>query len=103
MTEAPFPDHAAALKYAEANGLELVWAGTTAFETRQRTLPPEEFKIRPVLTRKGVTNVGLFSKAITRAEYLADQPRRDKLAERRMAIRAKKEAKLNRENQKPRP
>ena len=68
-----------------------------------RTLPPEEFKIRPVLTRKGVTNVGLFSKAITRAEYLADQPRRDKLAERRMAIRAKKEAILNRENQKPRP
>jgi len=71
-----------------------------AFEKRQRTLPPEEFKIREVLTRKGVTRVGLFSKAITRAEYLADKPRRDRLAAVRMALRARKERlKLKRKTQ----
>jgi hypothetical protein len=90
MTKAPFQHHAAALEYADANGLHLVWEGTQAFEKRQRTLPPDQFEIRAVLTRKGITNAGLFSKQITRAEFLADKPRRDRMAARRMALRAKK-------------
>jgi hypothetical protein len=65
MGETPFPNHAAALEYAELNGLNLVWAGTTAFEKRQRALSSDQFQVRPVHTRKGITMAGLFSKEIT--------------------------------------
>ena len=76
----PFKDHAEVHEYAEANGLDYAWEGTKAFERRRQALSPEQFVICAVLTRKGVTNVGLFSKEIARAEWLADQPRRDRLA-----------------------
>ena len=89
MTKAPFQDHIAANDYAEANGLDLVWEGTAAFKKRRRTLQPDQFEIRAVLTSKGVTNAGLFSKAIARAEWLADQPRRDRLAAKRLAKRSR--------------
>jgi hypothetical protein len=89
MTPAPFQDHIDAHDYAEANGLDLVWEGTKAFEKWQRKVAPSDFEIRAVLTRKGVTNVGLFSKEIARAEWLADQPRRDRLAAKRLAKRSR--------------
>jgi hypothetical protein len=89
MTQAPFQDHIAARDYAEANGLDLVWEGTRAFEKRRRTLQPDQFEIRAVLTSKGVTNAGLFSKEIARAEWQSDQPRRDRVAAKRLAKRSR--------------
>jgi hypothetical protein len=87
MDEAPFPNHAAALKYAELNGLELVWAGTTAFEKRQRALSPDQFQVRPVRTRKGITMAGLFSKEITDPEKARLDTSRKWLEERKSARR----------------
>jgi hypothetical protein len=62
MTKASFEHHVAALQYADANDLELVWEGTAAFEKRRRTLRADQFEVRTVHTRKGITNVGLFLK-----------------------------------------
>jgi hypothetical protein len=42
------------------------------FEKRRRTLPPDQFNTRRVRTKRGITMVGLFSAAITRAEREAD-------------------------------
>ena len=61
MTKPPFEDHLAAYTFAEANGLVLAWEGSRAFKKWQAKLAPSEFEIRAVLTRKGITNVGLFS------------------------------------------
>jgi hypothetical protein len=59
-------------EFAERNGLDYAWAGTALFEKRRRTLPPDQFNTRPVRTKRGITMVGLFSAAITRAEREAD-------------------------------
>ena len=64
----PFRDHVEVHEYAERNGLDYAWAGTALFEKRKRTLPPDQFQMREVRTRKGRTTVGLFSKAIARAD-----------------------------------
>jgi hypothetical protein len=81
----PFKDHVEVHEYAERNGLDYAWAGTALFERRRRTLPADQFEVRPVRTRKGITMVGLFSKAIARAEREADAPNRERLAKARMA------------------
>jgi hypothetical protein len=85
-----FSDHVAVDNYAEANGLECAWEGTPPFKKRRRTLSPEQFEIREVRTRKGMSKVLLFSKEILLAEWLADKPRRDRLAAKRARLRAKK-------------
>jgi hypothetical protein len=88
-TKEPFEHHCAALDYAEANDLILVWEGTAAFEKRRRHVPPDQFEVRPCITRKGITNCGLFPKAIEIAEWEADAARRDKLAAKRARRMAK--------------
>jgi len=86
----PFKDHVAVHEYAQAHGLEYVWEYTPAFEKRKAGLAPEQFEIREVRTRKGITKVLLFSMEIIRAEWLADKPRRDRLAGKRKRLRARK-------------
>ena len=77
-------EHAAAVHdYAERNGLAYVWEGTPAFAKRKRTLSPEQYSIIAVHTRFGVRRVLMFSKDVLTAEWLADKPRRDRLAEKR--------------------
>lgn len=73
MSTEPFPDHAAALEYAERNGLDLVWAGTTAFKTRQATLPAGAFEVRTYRSRKGLKTCGLFSKQFRHVEFMVDR------------------------------
>ncbi len=90
MDREPFTDHAAVHDYAKRNGLEIAWAYSPAFEKRRRTLSPDQFEIRDVHTRKGITKVLLFSQEIIKAEWLADKPRRDRLAAKRKRLRAKK-------------
>ena len=85
----PFRDHVEVHEYAERNGLDYAWAGTALFEKRKRTLPPDQFQVREVRTRKGRTTVGLFSKAIARAEWEADVPNRERLAKVRLARMAR--------------
>ena len=82
MDQSPFKDHAEVHEYARANGLEYVWQGTISFEKRQQTLSPDQFQVWPVTSaREGVVMVGLFSKAITEAEWEAGRPNRERLAE----------------------
>jgi hypothetical protein len=71
---AEFKDHIEMQEYAERSGLDYTWAGTKLFAKRERTLPPDQFEVRPVRTKRGITMVGLFSAAITRAEREADAP-----------------------------
>lgn len=71
MEAEPFPHQKAVHDYAERHGLDYVWEGTLAFGKRQRKLPPDEFQIVAVHTRKGITKVLLFSKQISMAETLA--------------------------------
>ena len=83
----PFEDAEAAYDFAQAHDLNLVWERTRAFEKRSRTLPPDQFQRRGVLTGRGVTVCGFFSKQITRAEKDADQARRDRILAERKARR----------------
>jgi len=83
--QAEFEDHIEMQEYAERNGLDFAWAGTALFEKRRRTLPPDQFKVQPVWTKRGTTMVGLFSAAITRAEREADRPYREAIAAKRLA------------------
>jgi hypothetical protein len=69
---AEFKDHIEMQEYAERSGLDYTWAGTNLFAKRARTLPPDQFEVRPVRTKRGITMVGLFSAAITRAERETD-------------------------------
>jgi hypothetical protein len=62
---AEFKDHIEMQEYAERSGLDYTWAGTNLFAKRKRTLPPDQFEVRPVRTKRGITMVGLFSAAIT--------------------------------------
>jgi hypothetical protein len=55
------------------------------FAKRERTLPPDQFEVRPVQTKRGITMVGLFSAAITRVEREADAPYREAIAAKRLA------------------
>ncbi len=91
MTKEPFEHHAAALDYAEAHNLVLVWEGTAAFEKRRRNVPPDQFEVRPCVTRKGITNCGLYPKAIEKAEWQAkfEAERRSGLYAKRAARRAR--------------
>jgi hypothetical protein len=90
MSTEPFSDPAALHRYAKAHGLEYAWAYSPAFNKRLRTLSTEQFEIREVRTRRGMTKVLLFSTQIVLAEWLADKPRRDRLVEKRKRLRAKK-------------
>jgi hypothetical protein len=65
-----FEHHAAVYDYAERNGLTYVWEGTAAFEKRKRLLSPKQCQILAVHTRRGVTQVLLFSKDILESETL---------------------------------
>jgi len=87
--QAEFADHVEVHEYARAHGLEYAWEGTAQFAKRKRQLAPEQYELRPVRTKRGVTTVMLFSQAITRAEWEADAPRRDALAAKRAARRAR--------------
>jgi hypothetical protein len=90
MIREPFKDNIELYDYAKRNGLEIAWAYSLAFEKRRRMLSPDQFEIRDVHTHKGITKVLLFSQEIIKAEWLADQPRRDRLAAKRKRLRAKK-------------
>jgi hypothetical protein len=65
-----FEHHAVVYDYAERNGLTYVWEGTAAFEKRKRLLSPKQYQILAVHTRRGVTQVLLFSKDILESETL---------------------------------
>ena len=82
---AEFKDHIEMQEYAERSGLDYTWAGTNLFAKRERTLPPDQFEVRPVRTKRGITMVGLFSAAITRAEREAHAPYREAMAAKRRA------------------
>ena len=82
---AEFKDHIEMQEYAERSGLDYTWAGTKLFAKRERTLPSDQFEVRPVQTKRGITMVGLFSAAITRAEREADAPYREAMAAKRLA------------------
>ena len=85
MNEAEFANHIEMQEYAERNGLDYTWSGTALFAKRKRTLPADQFDVRAVRTRRGITMVGLFSAAITRAEREADAPYREAMAAKRLA------------------
>jgi hypothetical protein len=89
--EAEFANHIEMQEFSELNGLDYAWAGTALFEKRRRTLPPDQFNMRPVRTKRGITMVGLFSAAITRAEREADAPYREAMAAKRLAKKARAE------------
>jgi hypothetical protein len=40
---------------AERNGLDYTWSGTALFAKRRRTLPPDQFEVRTVRTKRGIT------------------------------------------------
>jgi hypothetical protein len=82
---AEFKDHIEMQEHADRNGLDYAWQNTAFFEKRRRTLPPDQFHVRPVRTKRGTTMVGLFSAAITRAEREADGPYRKAMAAKRLA------------------
>jgi hypothetical protein len=84
----PFEDHVAMHEYAVAHDMAYAWEGTAEFEKRSRGLRPEQYQVLPVATRRGITNVLLFSKDVVRAEVEADRPRQDALAAKRMRWRA---------------
>src|SRR5262249_48591055 len=86
--EGEVANHIEMQEFAELNGLDYAWAGTALFEKRRRTLPPDQFNMRPVRTKRGTTMVGLFSAAITRAERQADAPYREAMAAKRLAKKA---------------
>jgi hypothetical protein len=51
--EAEFANHIEMQEYAERNGLDYAWSGTALFAKRKRTLPPDQFEVRAVRTRRG--------------------------------------------------
>ena len=81
----PFENYIAVQEYAKAHDLDLAWAGTALYDKRKRLLTADQFEIRQVKARKGLTKVILFSKSITQAEWEADAPHRDRLAAKRQA------------------
>ena len=83
--QAEFKDDAPMYEYAERNGLDYTWAGTKLFAKRQRTLPADQFEVRPVRTKRGITMVGLFPAAITRIEREANAPYREAMTAKRLA------------------
>lgn len=93
---AEFKDHIEMQEYAERSGLDYTWAGTNLFAKRKRTLPPDQFEVRPVRTKRGITMVGLFSAAITRAEREADAPYREAIAAKRLARMTRVEPRMAR-------
>jgi hypothetical protein len=93
---AEFKSHIEMQEYAEHSGLDYTWAGTNLFAKRARTLPPDQFEVRPVRTKRGITMVGLFSAAITRAEREADAPYREAMAAKRQARLSRAERRLAR-------
>ena len=96
MQPETFEHHAAVHDYAERNGLAYLWEGTAAFEKRRRTLAPEQYQVLAVHTRKGITHVIMFSKDILEAEWKADAPRHDIVADKRARAWAKREARIKR-------
>ena len=87
-----FEHHAAVYDYAERNGLTYVWEGTAAFEKRKRLLSPKQYQILAVHTRRGVTQVLLFSKDILESET----SRHGAVADKRAQAWAKREARMKR-------
>jgi hypothetical protein len=79
-----------------ATASRTLWEGTAAFENRRRTLAPEQYQILAAHTPKGMTRVILFPKDILKAEWKADAPRRDALADKRARGWAKREARMKR-------
>jgi hypothetical protein len=57
------------LKRWKRNGLDYTWSGTALYAKRKRTLPADQFEMRAVRTRRGITMVGFFSASITRARH----------------------------------
>jgi hypothetical protein len=64
MTSETFRNQAALRDYAKSRGLEYAWEGTTAFSKRLAVLPPGQYEIVEVQTRRGVTRALLFTTAI---------------------------------------
>ena len=95
-TTEPFEGSFAMYEYANARDLDYAWQNTALFEKRRRTLPSDQFEVRPVRTKRGVTMVGLFSAAITRAEREADAPYREAMAAKRLARVARAERRVAR-------
>jgi hypothetical protein len=62
----------------------------------ERPRPPDQFEMRPVRTKRGITMVGLFSAAITRAERDADAPYLEAMAAKRLARLSRAERRLAR-------
>ena len=84
-----FDNYVAVYEYAAAHDMACVWEGTPAFEKRTRGLQPEQYQVVPVVTRRGLRNVLLFSNDVLRAEFEADKPRRDAVALKRARWRAR--------------
>lgn len=87
-----FEDHVAVHEYATAHDMAYAWEGTAEFAKRARGLRPEQYQVVPVETRRGTTNVLLFSNDVLRAEDEADRPRQDALAAKRMKWRTRRAA-----------
>lgn len=64
MSTKPFPHHAAAVAYAQVKSLVYTWEGTPGFEKWKRMLPPGQFLEFPVVTRKGITNIGMCDRSV---------------------------------------
>ena len=87
-----FEDHMAVYEYAAAHDMAYVWEGTRTFEKRKRGLRPDQYQVVPVVARRGLRDVLLFSNEVLRAELEADRPRRDALALRRARWHARASA-----------
>ena len=87
-----FEHNVALHDYAERNGLTYVWEGTAAFEKRKRLLSPKQCQILAVHTRRGVTQVLLFSKDILESET----SRHGAVADKRARARAQREERMKR-------
>src|SRR5580693_2869038 len=96
MAQREFANQRALVAYAEQNDLAYEYEYTPAFAKRQRLLSPEQYELVEVSTSRGVSRVMLFSKAIIQAEWEANAPLRESMAnkrERLRALRAKRAAK----------
>jgi hypothetical protein len=63
---------------ARRPGLRMV--GHRVIRKAQAHAAANQFEVRAVRTKRGITMVGLFSAAITRAEWEADAPYREAMA-----------------------
>jgi hypothetical protein len=93
VTSAQFENQKALQDYAKAHDMEYTWEGMKSFAQRWRLAQlaqPGTYELVEVRTKRGITRVLLFPKAILRAEFNADAPMREAMRIKRERLKAKR-------------